>query len=171
MVAPDLILAAMLSLPRSDLDKGETDEQRRALYLPVATAIAEVAKNDRQAALLVAQAWEESRNARYVFEHRCQDGPRGARCDDLRSTGPFQVSVRYCNPSSYQDEARCAMKAAWGGAQRCGKHSQSPAHSWFVGMAGSRVPCSWSGAAPRVATYKRVLERLRRGAPEEVAKR
>ena len=169
MVAADLILAAMLSLPPSALDASDTEEEREALFRPVAEAIAEVAKNDRQAALLIAQGWEDSKFSRRVLEYRCHEMPAGQRCDAGKSVGAFQVSARWCRPASVVDEARCALKAAGGGMTRCKDHSISPIAGAFVGLGGMGRPCNWTKAEERAATYKRVLQRLR--AAGEVAKR
>lgn len=161
MIPAPIILSAMLSLPPYGGDLADTPEQRIALYLPVAESIARVAKTDRQAALLIAQTFEDTGMARYVYEGRCKDGPRGARCDDGASQGPWQTSVRYCPTTNLDEQARCAMKAAGGGVTRCGAYAKSRTHALFIGMAGSRVSCRWKAAEGRVATYRTVLARLR----------
>jgi hypothetical protein len=156
------VLSAMLSLPQYVGDRGESLEQRTALYLPIAESIARVAKNDRQAALLIAQAHEDSKFARYVIEGRCSEGPPGVRCDEGRSYGVYQVSVRYCPDRDLDGQARCALKAAGGGVERCHGRGVTPIHSLFVGLAGGGRSCTWEGADQRVRTYRKVLAELRR---------
>jgi hypothetical protein len=153
-------LLAMLALAVAWVDRGESPEARRELFRPVAEAIDAEAKTPRQKAFLIAQGFEDTKFARYVIEDRCLDGPKGQRCDEGRSHGPFGVSVKYCPSKDFRVQAHCALKAAWGGAQRCKDHSLSPPHAWFVGTAGMGRSCAWPGADRRVATFQRILARL-----------
>ncbi len=157
-MGPAAVLAAMLALPVSFRDRIESAEARRALYLPVAEAIAVVARNEREAAFLVADGWHESGGfARAVLEYRCQDiGPRA--CDRGRARGTWQVH-RWCAATDVVGEARCTLRAARGGVARCREHVLSPAHAFFVGAAGR--PCSWPWAGERVETMERVLRLLK----------
>jgi hypothetical protein len=158
-MTPAAILSAMLSLPPAALDRSESVEQRTALFLPVAEAIARVSRSDRQAALLIAQAWEDTKLARYVLEGRCHDGPVGQRCDNGKARGPWQVH-KWCTATTLDGEARCALRAASSGMDRCRGHAQSPVHGAFAGLAAR--DCSWPGADRRVGTYRSVLSALRR---------
>lgn len=162
MIPADQVLAAMLSLPTAWLDRAESPEQRAELYRPVAEAIADFAKNDRQAALLIAQAYADTKLARAVLEGRCQDMPDGQRCDNGKTHGPFQVAVAHCPTSDLREQAKCAMRAAGGGVARCRDHSLSPTHAMFVGLGGMGRPCNWKAASDRVELYRRVLAALRR---------
>lgn len=151
------VLAAMLALPQFAADRADTDEQRRELYRPVAEAISKVSRSLEQEAFLVAQGEHDSGFARYVLEYRCADGRW--HCDDGKSRGAFQVGF-WCKGRGVEAEARCALKAAYGGIERCREHALSPAHAMFAGTAARE--CSWRGADKRVRTYQRILEQLRR---------
>jgi hypothetical protein len=139
-MTPAVILAAMTIL-------GPCPPRR---CLPVAVAIAQAARSREEAALLVAQGWHESRWAAYVLEGRCQDGPPGARCDEGRARGPWQV-WHYCRATTTAGEARCVLATARLAVARCG--------SWdgaFAALAG-KGGCAWSGAPRRVETMRAVL--------------
>jgi hypothetical protein len=159
MLDVETLLTIALSFPPWYGDRGETEEQRRELYRPTMAAIVEASNGkETHAALLLAQAIEETRLARYVLENRCADGPVGARCDNGRSRGAFQVG-RWCVANDSTGEARCALRAAWYGASRCKERSLTPWHGAFAGL-GAR-DCSWPSADHRVATMKRILRGLR----------
>ena len=121
------VFAVMLGLHGWQLDRGDSEESREALYRPVATAIAEVALDGRTAAWLITQALHETRFARYVLENRCEDGPVGARCDEGRARGPWQVHgwcVGAWDSQASQAEqleagARCALRGYWQGLHWC----------------------------------------------------
>ena len=160
-MTPSQVLAILLAFPPYSGDRSMTLDERREMLRPVAESIARKAGNNlRKAALLSTQSFEDTGLARYVIEGRCQDGPRGARCDDGRSYGPYQVAVRYCPDRDLDGQADCALRAAWGGVARCRDHALSPVHAWFVGLAGSGVPCNWPEADRRVRTYRMVLARF-----------
>jgi len=161
-----LILAAMLSLPGWYLDKDDTPEQRSELYRPVADAIHTVAKNRRQQAFLVTQAWAETKFARYVLEDRCQDGPIGARCDRGKASGPWQVwswckdahDKSLTNAQRFEAGARCALRGYHQGARMCTGYE-----GMFIaqrgGMLGSN-PCQKQWAIKRAKTMKLIEVRL-----------
>ena len=157
MVAADLILAAMLSLPPSALDARDTAEERSALFLPVAEAIAEVSRTDEEAAMLVADGFHESAFSRAVLEYRCPDIGRLA-CDRNRARGFAQVHG-WCRGSGPAVEARCALQIIRDGKERCRDSALTPMHGAFAALAGRA--CSWGGAEARVKTYRRILQRLR----------
>jgi len=116
-----LTLAIMLTLPQSHLDRDETPEQRAALIKPWADGIDAVSRNAFDRAALVAIAWHESGGfARYVLEHRCSDGPRGAKeCDSGHARGAFQVHP-WCKATTVEGEAQCAASAYRFALSRCG---------------------------------------------------
>lgn len=162
MIDPAVLLRIALSFPPWHGDRGESPEARAELYRPVMEAIAEEAKDEKQAALLLAQAIEDTHLARYVLESRCMDGPRGARCDNGRSRGPFQVGT-WCRDDGVRVglrlEAHCALRAAWGGIARCREQALTPWHGAFAGLAAR--DCHWAPAAHRVDTMRRILRGLR----------
>lgn len=160
------VLAVMLRLPQFTADAADSPEERAELYRPVAEAIAAASRTVEQEAFLIAQGNHDSHFARYVLEYRCKDGKW--HCDDDRSRGAFQVGF-WCKSRTIEGEARCALKAAYGGVERCREHSLTPAHAMFAGTAARE--CSWPGANKRVETYHRVLRRLRGESAEKTAKR
>src|SRR5688500_6491462 len=91
------ILAVLLAGPRHVTDRDEADEAREARFEPLAVAIAVASKgNPESAARLIGEGRGESNFARYVQEGRCEDGPRGARCDPdkngvARARTPWQT--------------------------------------------------------------------------------
>ena len=155
-MSPEAVLAAMLALGGYQPDAGMPIEERVTLYRPTVAAIVAAARTDEEAAALVALGWHESRFARYVLEDRCQDGPKGARCDEGRARGPWQVWGRWCRAVDRASEARCALATLRLGKQRCA--------SWeggFAALAG-HPSCEWPGARKRVQTMRRVLAELPR---------
>jgi hypothetical protein len=151
---PETILAAMIALGTYHADRGDTAEARRALLLPVAEAIASVARTNEEAAALVVGAWHESHFARYVLEGRCAEGPRGAQCDPdrhgvARARGAWQV-WRFCKATDTRGEAKCVLDQMRLGVRRCA--------GWSGGFAALHgASCEWSPSAARVQTMRRVL--------------
>lgn len=165
-VSSVVVLMVMLGLPGWSLDSDDTDEARARLYRPTAVAVAEVAASRTEAAWLVAQAWHETRYARYVLEDRCADGPPGARCDAGRARGPWQVH-RWCSVAwdeSASDAVRlragaeCALRGYRRGFQRCGTLAGAFAaqHSWSM----SPTWCTQRWAVRRAQTHRDVEARL-----------
>lgn len=136
-------LALMLSLG------GEPE-----LIRPVAEVIDRVARTREERAALIADGWFESRFARYVIEGRCQDGPKGARCDPdkngvPRARGVWQV-WHYCKGQGTEAEARCVLSQMRLGLSRCG--------SWEGAFSALHGPgCGWSGARERVQLMRKLL--------------
>lgn len=132
MVSPEQILAVLLALTPHVTDAGDTADERALLLAPVASAISTAARDTSDAAALIAHGAVESRYARYVIEGRCQDGPRGARCDPdrqgrARARGPWQVWAVACPDAwelpvgheSLHREAACTLRLLRGGRMRC----------------------------------------------------
>lgn len=153
-MSPAAILSAMLALGGYAPDAGDAPEARRALYLPVAEAIAATARTPEEAAALVSDGFYESRFARYVLEGRCADGPRGARCDPdkhgvARARGAFQV-WRYCKATDTRGEAKCVLSQMRLGLRRCS--------GWDGGFAALHgASCLWAPSQRRVQVMRKIL--------------
>lgn len=148
-----IILRVLLALPPHQED---TDwPYRDAELQPLAEAIAQTAKTPQEAAGLVTVAYEESRLARYVGDGRCHEGPPGARCDNGRARGYFQLWQVAC-PQAYRFKAGtiaslkaevvCARRLLVSGYKRC--QSVNPAGSWAGAFAiygtGHSCEAPWS---------------------------
>ncbi len=162
MGAVEQILAALLSLSPYSGDAAESFEARTQLVEPVAAAIVESTSYTRERAFLVAQAWHETKLARYVLEERCQDGPVGAQCDQGRATGPWQAHCREAHDAQTLEEryaagAKCALRQWSYGLARC----KGDERSGFLAQHGGIVACSDGRYAGRVRTMRRVLGLLR----------
>jgi hypothetical protein len=161
-VCVEWLVAALLALPGWYGDRGDSAGERASLYRPVAVAIcaATVDKWERRA--LAAQAYAETRLARYVLEDRCSDGPVGQRCDGGRATGPWQVHG-FCSaawaPGKKETRrmlphkrlvagARCALRIGALGRCRWGEAG------WFQSQRAVRPPRVW--AHKRVVLMERV---------------
>lgn len=140
------VLAVLLSFPTYPGDKGDSLEQRTALYTPVAMTIAAVAKTPESAAALIAIARHESHLARYVLEGRCHEGPVNERCDNGRARGPWQVHP-WCPATDLEGQARCVLGQFWWGYRHCGGLYAGA----FASLSG-RGACTWSGSSKRIAT-------------------
>jgi hypothetical protein len=105
------ILGVWLSLAPWYGDRHDSPEAREALYRPVAVAICKATEDPGERAFLGSQAYHETRLARYVLEGRCHDGPVGARCDDGRARGPWQVH-RWCRAAWRETETAAARRVA-----------------------------------------------------------
>src|SRR5689334_14713732 len=134
------VLAAMLALPHSHLDRTETLEERTALYRPVAETIVAVSRTEEEEAILVADGHHESAFARAVLEYRCQDIGRLA-CDRNRARGTWQVR-EWCRGSGPLVEARCALQIIRDGRERCRDSALTPVHGSFAALAAR--PCNWA---------------------------
>ncbi len=157
VVAPELILTVLLSLPAHGTDAGEHPDARELRLAPVASAISTAARTTQEAAALIAQGFGESGFAGYVIEDRCHEGPKGARCDPdrqgrARARGPWQVWAVACpdawalpaGHASLHLEARCAVRLLRGGRQRCGDWEGA-----FASMGGG-ARCTSARAPARV---------------------
>lgn len=156
----DLILAALLALAPHHSDRALTRDERSAMLEPVAAAIAAVSRNEHEASFLAAQGWHESAYSSAILRGEC--GPK--QCDPGRdgkpqSVGPFQVKARWCEGhATLEGQARCALRQARGGLQRC-RHTK-----WlgaFSAQSGG-LSCNAPWAAKRVSTMRRSLERIQR---------
>ena len=172
-MTPELVLSAFLSLPSYVGDRGDSVAAREKLLRPYAEAVADVSRENRwKAAALIALMWHESRLARYVLEGRCQDGPRGARCDPgrdgvARARGATQVwawcTEAWAHPAgslgSIRGEVACASRRLSGGLRACrGRHpagDTAGALSYYKAGA-----CRWQPAARRARTVDEMLYRL-----------
>jgi hypothetical protein len=167
MTCPLLILSAWALLPTWYQDRDETPEARDALRLPVAEAICLATKDRRERAFLAAQAYAETHLARYVLDHRCADGPPGAKCDAGRATGPWQVhrNANECSERAWDATlptlarfsagARCALMGWRWGVRRCRSEVGG-----FSAQAGGIVRCDLAWARRRVALMERIGGRL-----------
>lgn len=159
-MTPEIILSIMLAQPPWKGDAGETLAQRTALLRPVAAAIVEVSQGDRtRAARLVALGYAETRWARYVLEDRCSEGPVGARCDEGRARGPWQV-WRWCKASDLVGQAQCALRALGGAELRCRRnYPNSPHAAAFAGYATGSL-CAFRGVYARVSATHQIEGKL-----------
>ena len=153
-MTPQFVLAAILALGAYHADRDDSLESRGALLLPVATAIAAVARTPEEAAALVAQAWHETHFARYVLEGRCSDGPPGQRCDPdahgvARARGPWQVWLVACRAADVAGEAKCVLGQMRMGLARCS--------SWGGALASLDGQWRCGDAPARVQTMRKVL--------------
>lgn len=107
------------AMPVHVTDQGEAPETRAARLDAIEGAIIEATQVPIERAALLTIARGESHLSAYVFEHRCADGPAGAReCDSGRAKGVFQLHANRLYPEIPDDvgaQARIAI-AQW----RCG---------------------------------------------------
>ena len=162
MGAVEQVLAALLSLSPYSGDVAESFESRTQLVDPVAAAIVAATSDTRERAFLVAQAWHETKLARYVLEERCQDGPAGAQCDEGRAIGPWQAHCREAHQAATLEEryvagARCSLRQWRYGLARCKGAEQAG----FLAQHGGIMACSSKRYADRVRTMRRVFGLLR----------
>lgn len=144
------VLAVMLRQPPWSGDVAETPQQRRALYAPVAQAIADASTDTQEMAALATLAWHETRLARYVLEGRCKDGPASAQCDQGHARGPWQV---------WRAEARCALQMLGWGRKMCADKGVAP--GWHSAYAGYRsLRCEELDAPKRLETHRRIAREL-----------
>jgi hypothetical protein len=167
------ILAELLRFTVYAHDVDEPREARIARLEPLAQAIDIVADGKPwRAAMLITQAEFESKLARYVGEGRCQDGPKGARCDTdargiERARGYFQVHAwcaeAWAQPVGSVEEltaaAACTLKLFGAGYARCkGKPDPPEAGAFAASMGG--VACTGPRALARTKFFRGVLYRL-----------
>lgn len=168
-----LILLILLSFAPHTTDAEEPRVEREARLELVASAIASVAKNRREAVMLVTVGWFESRFASYVGEGRCLDGPSDSRCDvdpetgKPRARGYWQLWQIAC-PSMWRSEpgsresvmlgARCAARQLRSAERRCRTRAQTRMSGAFSGYRGAS--CTWKGAPRRAAFANRLLRRF-----------
>lgn len=163
MSCAEAVLAVWLGWAPWHLDSAETREQRMGLYRPVAEAVCRATRDPVERAFLAVQADAETHLARYVLEDRCHDGPVGARCDQGRARGPWQVH-RHCraawddsasHASRLESGARCALLGWRWGVRRW--------DSWAGGFQAqrglAREPLHW--ASRRADRMLAVVPRMR----------
>ncbi len=157
-LSAEAVLTLILSLPTWHEDLALPLETRNDYLRPVAEAIAEVAKNRSEARALVTVALHESRFARAVIEGRCDEMPLGARCDNGRARGPWQVH-RWCKAAwenqdgsleALRGGARCALRYMRAGYRRC-----KSLNGAFAAGTG-RAVCQTQQAVLRRETYEMI---------------
>jgi hypothetical protein len=169
-VIAEAILTVLLDYPVWSGDVGMTGEERSAMLEPVAAAIVGAAGSPFEAAVLTATAWHECGLASYVLDDRCEDGPDGARCDNGRARGPWQIHKAPCpalhelplrSPERFDVGARCALRVWRGARYRCrGKHPAGDIAGAFSGYQGS--PCTLENAVARERSAWAALARIRK---------
>jgi len=170
----EAILSVLLAFAPHVTDRDEPAEVRRARMRVVALVVAETAKGDPvRAARLIAQGHHESRFARYVGEGRCEDGPKGARCDPDKHGVPrarsywqtWRVSCAgaWDAPAGSLAELRaaasCTDRLMRAGARRCSLNGFSVDHGAFAGARGGAA-CTGPWAERRSRTYRAALAKL-----------
>src|SRR5512143_4111872 len=168
IVETKVVLAVLLALApyRPDV-KAHVD--RKALLIPVASAIAHAARNYTEAAALIALGKHETSYAAYVVTGHCKDGPKGARCDGGLARGPWQVwswcREGWAAPDGSSEalaaQALCARRMLSYAYHRCaGKNPSGDFAGMYSGYAGmeSIDACKRSWAKRRAATLVWALE-------------
>lgn len=152
------ILAVLVAQPSYVGDRSESPAAREELLRPVAEAIAEVARDDLEAAALISLGWHETKWSRAVLEGRCSDLGRLA-CDRGKARGGWQVHA-WCVATDVEGEARCALRALRYGRAHC-------TNGWLGAFAATRgtTSCTSREGAVRVHDMRIALERMRKAAP------
>jgi hypothetical protein len=172
----DVLVAILLAWPPFYTETDEQPEARRLRLVMAAQAIEQVAHATpdpaQTAAALLAIGFHESRFAAYVGQGRCHEGPKGARCDEGRARGYWQLWRVACPPAwrlepgsreALHAEARCAARAWRGALWRCRRrHPAGPIAGAFAGYRGA--DCEWARGARRAQTFERIASKLR-GSP------
>jgi hypothetical protein len=171
----DVILAILLAWPAFYTETDEQPEKRRARLVMAALAIEHAANAtadpQETAAALLTIGFEESRFAAYVGEGRCSEGPKGARCDEGKARGYWQLWRVAC-PRAWQlehnsrralrEQARCAARTWRGAKLRCRRrHPAGPVAGAFAGYRGA--DCTWHRGAKRAERFRRVLWKFQGG--------
>ena len=168
---PRTILLALLELPPAVVDRDLSLEQRTALILPEAMAIARVAKTPRQAAILIAQSDSETHQESNVLTGHCERSRW--KCDRGHARGPWSVH-RWCHrgwalpDGSFEAlvyQAQCALGQFWHGENRWsgkyfGTRQIPPLHGGFSALAS--LPPDWVEAPKRAALVFKVEANLYR---------
>lgn len=145
----------LLSLPPHFTDKDEPEDARKPRLRRIARAMDEATTKDgwvnweaRRALVTIARG--ESHLARYVYEHRCSEGPRKEEeCDSGRAVGIFQLHANKDYPEIPLDveaQAVIAAKYWWGHYHRCLRGSPDPYASAYAayGSGGWCAVSKWS---------------------------
>jgi hypothetical protein len=184
----EAMVCLLVSLPPHYTDAEEAPAKREARMKEIAASVADAVKKvhtaDRVelAAAVLVLGWAESRWARYVGEGRCEDGPKGARCDpDRRGVAQarsyWQLHRRACRPlwaapkgstKALRAAALCAARHWHGGLKMCaGRCKWGPQAGAFAAYRGAigPDPCNWPGALARRNLLSVYVNRMRGGGP------
>lgn len=167
------VRAVLEQAPASQWDRDETAAERDQRLDDVSEAIDLAARDDSEAAALLAIGGAESNFAGYVVRgcHYPDGIPRGAaHCDLGKSRSPWQMKITACrqgwalprgSDAALKAFAVCARKRFLGALKRCsGRHqSRDPIAG---AMAGYRsISCTWEGRQHDGARARARLYRLR----------
>lgn len=173
------ILSLLVSLPPAYADRySETEDAREVRMDAIARAVHDATSKatctgrfatdtcealwsgrpEHLAMLLVTKGWWESRYALNVHEGNCKPW----ECDAGKARTPWQLQHTSFSAPDWDDmvgvDFESTRRAAWSaakvlavGMRRC--HSFHGALSWYAS-----TRCSWSGAANRMVTYKRLTK-------------
>jgi hypothetical protein len=167
MTRAEIILRLLLSLTPYRGDVAEDPAERAARLTVLAEDIADVTRDDHEAARLVALGVHETHFARNVQTGHCELMPAGERCDHGRARGVWQFHARTCpaayrfaagTPESWRAEALCAARLMRGYAADGRELSLTPDHAAFAGMAARAW--NWQGAETRVKTLVTIERQL-----------
>jgi hypothetical protein len=152
------------------IDRDVTREQREPYVQRYAQAIADEARTPTEAAMALAQGFEDSKFAFLVMAGRCDEMPRGQQCDHGTSRGAFQLKEATC-PTAYRfapgteesirAETHCVLAQLRFHAWRCREHALTPLFGAFSGIADGHS-CHWGGAGARVLRTRRIAAELAR---------
>jgi hypothetical protein len=177
----EFVLSILMSFPVWKYDRGDTEEERRALLTPTATAITIVANESdnpmETAAILSMLSQRETGLARFILEGRCKDGPPGIRCDwkggRPRARGPFQVwdwckkawALPAASVAGIAEGGRCALALVKRSLKACKRSRWPGAYARYRGQKcsdGPRTddPNKYKGLA-YYALHKEVHRRLK----------
>lgn len=160
------VYKALMAQPPAVVDT-ESKHERAIRMRGVARDVTRVSRKERDAAVLLALGWHESRWAQYVGAG-CVEIPEGAAdCDAGLARSYWQVH-KWCRPGwrlrrghakAPREFANCAIRHWRGALARC--RNKHPAGELAGGFSGYRfAPCDWSGGVERAKTYRRMLEAL-----------
>jgi len=147
----------LAGMRQHESDAHESEAQKLARLLPVASAIDAATSDIHERAILVALGQHESHFARYVLDGRCSDGPRGKReCDSGRAVGPWQIwrLAQRDVPDDLAAQASIAVRLLRGYRRTCGSLEGA------LSMYARGGLCTWSGAAGRVRTVRAVEAKM-----------
>jgi hypothetical protein len=199
MTLAQIILSALLALPRFSLDT-ESDSERLTRLGRIAVSIDQatlravcagvfqtedckrtwMGTRRQLAAAMVSLGWHESKYAQAIGEGRCHDLPKGMQCDNGHARGYWQSwkvacpaawQVEHGSPTELSESSWCAARLLSSAYRFCSdwEHQPDPWARAFGRYAGRG--CSWIGGPPRVRTMRRVLASFDRPVlPSEVAK-
>lgn len=148
-------------------DRNIPAEQRAPMLQRYAAAIAAEDLDAKEAATVLAQGYEDTKFAFLVLADRCDEMPKGQRCDNGRARGPFGLHRSACR-SAYEFpagsdesitwEVRCTIGLLYFHSRRCKEHAITPMLAMFGGMGGNG--CHAIGAARKVALARKIAIEL-----------